>query len=302
MKIHIYTDIHELFGPAAMAWMNDLLSCGHDVEYVDIGIGTDQLLPNVGACDVNLLVAGVFAFKRFKNCGFPKHGRNVLWMFDPLTRDDSSEHRYKAGLFDALAPGLHAVACMDDRILKYLSAHYPQLPAVRIPYLIAPATIATPDAGSQRNTPALWLGADNARRRHAAQLFKSAGVPARFMFEHVWGAARDRMRKDSRIMLSVHADAHHTYFDQFRAFEAWAAGCAVVAEESDDIAALGIESGVHLVMTPLEQMPTMCRKLLDDEPRRQAMVDAAQDLLRREFSPARWRDEMFRLMRRALTS
>lgn len=213
MKIDIYTDIRELVGPGAMAWMDDLLSVGHEVEYVDIGIGTSQPLPDVGSCDINLLVTGVFAFKRFGNCGFPKHGRNVLWMFDPLTSDASSEHRYKADLFDALAPGLHAVAGMDGRILDYLAVHHPQLPAARIPYLIAPATITTPGVGPQRNIPALWLGADNVRRRHAAQLFTSAGVPARFMFEHVWGGARDRMRKDSRIMLSVHADGRHTYFD-----------------------------------------------------------------------------------------
>jgi len=299
MKIHIYTDIHVLFGRGAMVWMNDLLRLGHDVEYVDIGIGITQPLPDLGVCDVNLIVAGVFAFKRFNNCGFPKYGKNVLWMFDPLTGDDASEHRYKAALFDALAPSLHAVAAMDSSILAYLNAHYPTLAATRIPYLIEPTTIVARGAEPERHIPALWLGADNARRRHAAQLFASAGVPARFMFEHVWGAARDRMRKDSSIMLSVHADGHHTYFDQFRAFEAWAAGCAVVAEESDDIATMGIQPGVHLLTTPLEQMPATCRELLDDEPRRQAMVDAAQDLLRREFSPARWRSEMLGLMERA---
>lgn len=296
MKIHIYTDIPQLFGPGAMAWMQELLRLGHEVEYADIGVGINHPLPDLGACDVNLLVCGVYAFRRFSSGGFPRHGRNVLWLFDPLTRDDGSEHRYKAALIDSLVPGLHAVACMDGNVMAYLATHFPRLPAARIPYVIAPATIATPGDGLRRSIPALWLGTDNARRQHAARLFAQEGVPARFVFKHVWGKARDAMRKDSRIMLSVHADAHHTYFDQFRAFEAWAAGCAVVAEHSSDLSAMGVEPGVHLVTGELAQMPALCHELLGDEPRRLAMVEAAQDLLRREFSPARWRGEMLGLM------
>lgn len=49
-------------------------------------------------------------------------------------------------------------------------------------------------------------------------------------------------------------------------------------------------------------MPAVCSNLLDDEPRRQAMVRAAQELLRREFSPACWRSVMLGLMDRALVS
>ncbi len=300
MKIHIYTDIHPLFGPAAMAWMGELLRLGHDVEYVDMGVGINNPLPDLGECDVNLLACGIFAFKRFSTVGFPRHGRHLLWLFDPLTRDDISEHRYKAALIDLLVPGLHAVACMDDSIMAYLARHFPSLPATRIPYVIAPGTIARPGDGLPRSIPALWLGTDNARRQHAARLFAQEGVPARFVFEHAWGKARDAMRKDSRVMLSVHADAHHTYFDQFRAFEAWAAGCAVVAEHSADLGALGIEPGVHLVTGELAQLPALCRELISDEPRRLAMVEAAQDLLRREFSPARWRGEMLALIERAM--
>ena len=301
MKVHIYTDIHVMFGQGATAWMHELLAAGHDAEYIDLGAFGDGPLPAVGPCDVNLLVTGVQACRRFIAHGMPAHGRNVLWMFDPLTRDDASAHRYKADVFDVLAPQLQGLAGMDDAIVAYAQAHFPQLPARRIPYVIAPRHVRAPVADAARLVDAVWLGGDQTRRREASALFEAAGINARFVWQHMWGPAREHLRMHSRIQLSIHADAHHTYFDQFRAFEAWAAGCAVVAEHSDDIPALGMEPGVHLATAPLEDMPALCRELLADEPRRRAMVEASQDLLRREFSPMRWRGEMLELIERAAT-
>ncbi|MES2972934.1 MAG: glycosyltransferase [Pseudomonadota bacterium] len=299
MKIHIYTDIHVMFGQGALAWMDVLLAAGHDVEYIDLGAFGDGPLPDVGACDVNLLVVGIQACRRFIAHGLPAHGRKVLWMFDPLTRNDASSHRYKAEVFDALAPQLHALAGMDQAVVDYSREHVPNLHACLIPYMVAARHVRQPVPDADRLVDAVWLGGDQGRRREAAALFEAGGVNARFVWQHMWGRARDHLRQHSRIHLSIHADPHHTYFDQFRAFEAWAAGCAVVAEHSDDITALGIQPGLHLATAPLEQLPALCRNLLADEPRRRAMVEAGQDLLRREFSPERWRAEMLGLIERA---
>ena len=87
MKVHIYTDLDMLFGRAARIWMEVLLEAGHEVEFVDLGADVKEPLPELGPCDLNLLVVGIFAYRRFAQQGLPVHGRHLLWMFDPLTRD-----------------------------------------------------------------------------------------------------------------------------------------------------------------------------------------------------------------------
>ncbi len=100
-------------------------------------------------------------------------------------------------------------------------------------------------------------------------------------------------------MLNIHADGQHTYFDQFRAFESWADGAVVVAEASrsgEELATLGITPGMHAAFAPLADLPALCRELLADAPRRQAMTQAAQQLLRTSFAPSQWRGEMLDLI------
>ncbi len=293
MKIHIYTDIANLFGRACRVWMDVLLDAGHEVELVDIGMGKDTPLPEVGHSDVNLLVTGIYAFARFQTWGLPRHGKNILWMFDPLTRqEDAHMHSHKATAFDALAGGLHAVIAMDASIQQYVQRHHPRLATLQIPYLIANRNIHAPMAESERTGQVLFMGGKTARREAAEACFQASATPAEFSWAGLWGAARDEKRRRSRISLNIHADPAHTYFDQFRTLEAWAAGTVVATETTDGLAPWGIAPGVHLAMADLADLPQRCAELLADATTRARMSDAAQALLRQQFSPQRWQRDM----------
>jgi hypothetical protein len=298
VKVHVYTDIDTLFGRASRLWMDTLLEAGHEVEFIDMGNSTDAPLPNVGACDINLLVAGIYALPRFAKQGLPRHGKHVLWMFDPLTKNEASVHSHKASLFDALAPGLHAVMAMDTSIERYVAQHFPALATFYLPYLVAGKHVRAPLPEAQRSRGIILLGGDTPRRREAEKNFLGAASPldAEFIWSGMWGAARDACRAEARISLSIHADAEHTYFDQFRAFETWAAGTVVVSDHFEGWESFGIEPGVHLAMAELADMPLVCAELLADVPRREAMVRATQTLLRERFSPAAWQGRMLSMI------
>jgi hypothetical protein len=299
LRIHLYTDIDTLFGRAVRLWMDVLLQAGHEVEFIDLGTSTEAALPDVGPCDINLLIAGIYAFPRFARRGLPRHGKHVLWMFDPLTRNASATvHHYKAELFDAIAPGLHAVMAMDASIERYLAQHFPALSTFRLPYLIADKHLRAPLPEADRTRDIVMLGGDTARRREAESLFRSSPIPlkAEFIWSGLWGAARDACRAGSRISLNVHADSELRYFDQFRTFEAWAAGTAVVSDSFEGWEDFGIVPGLHMVMAELEDLPQACAEVLADVPRREAMVRASQALLRERFSPAAWRGRMLEMM------
>jgi hypothetical protein len=293
LKIHIYTDIANLFGQACRVWMGVLLKAGHEVELVDIGMGNDQALPEVGHSDVNLLVTGIYALARFKSWGLPRHGKNIMWMFDPLTRqEDAVMHGHKATAFDAIASGLDAVIAMDASIKRYLQRHHPRLLTLQIPYLIAEKKISVPLPESERVGHVLFMGGKTARREAAEASFSARGTSAEFAWAGVWGTARDEKRRRSRINLNIHADPAHTYFDQFRTLEAWAVGSVVVTETTDGLEPWGIVPGVHLAMADIAALPEVCAALLADAAGRARMTQAAQALLRLQFSPERWRRDM----------
>lgn len=299
MRIHLYTDIDTLFGRAVRLWMDVLLQAGHEVEFIDMGNSTEAPLPEVEPCDINLLIAGIYALPRFARHGLPRHGRHVLWMFDPLTRNASATvHRHKAELFDAIAPGLHAVMAMDASMERYLARHFPALTTFNLPYLVADRQLRAPLPEAQRSRDIVMLGGDTARRREAERLFLANAPPlkAEFIWSGLWGAARDTCRAGARINLNVHADPELRYFDQFRTFEAWAAGTAVVSDSFEGWEDFGIVPGVHMVMADLQDLPRACAELLADVPRREAMVTASQTLLRERFSPAPWRSRMLAMI------
>ena len=297
MKIHIYTDIEVLFGRACRVWMKVLLAAGHEVEYIDLGMENTSPLPDLGPCDVNLLVAGIYAFSRFNTWGLPSHGKNVLWMFDPLTRNpESAMHGPKSVLFDALASQLDAVIAMDASIESYLHAHHPKLATCRIPYLISEQHIEVPQAESARSADVILLGGKSPHRERAQALFEASAVRAEFLWSGVWGAERDARRRNARISLNIHAESKHTYFDQFRALDTWAAGTVVLTETSAGLAAFGIEPGIHLAMAELEDFPDVCAALLSDVEKRQRMVRASQALLREQFSARRWEKDMLAVL------
>jgi hypothetical protein len=299
LRIHLYTDIDTLFGRAVRLWMDVLLQAGHEVEFIDLGTSTDAPLPKVGPCDINLLIAGIYALPRFARHGLPRHGKHVLWMFDPLTRDASATvHRHKAELFDAIAPGVHAVMAMDASIRRYIAQHFPALVTFHLPYLVADKHVREALPETSRSRDIVMLGGDTARRREAERLFLAspASPKAEFIWSGLWGAARDAYRAGARINLNVHADSELRYFDQFRSFEAWAAGTAVVSDSFAGWEDFGIVPGEHMVMAELEDLPQTCAELLADAPRREAMVRASQALLRERFSPAAWQGRMLAMI------
>jgi Glycosyl transferases group 1 len=299
LNVHIYTDIDTLFGRAARLWMDVLLEAGHEAELIDLGAATDQPLPDVGPCDINLLITGIYAMQRFSAFGLPRHGKHLLWMFDPLTKNEKATvHRPKTELFDALAPQLHAVMAMDASIERYIASHFPTLPVFRLPYLVAEKHIRAPLPESLRTRGAVMLGSETPGRRDMEARFLAAVPPTdvAFIWRGMWGSARDTCRAEARVSLNIHADSHHAYFDQFRTFETWAVGTAVLSDMFEGAGEFGIEPGVHLAMTSPQDMPSALNALLKDVAQREALTRAAQALLRERFSPASWRDRMLSMV------
>ena len=98
---------------------------------------------------------------------------------------------------------------------------------------------------------------------------------------YVDGGARDALARDSCILLNVHA-SERTYFEQHRAVLAVAGGCVLVTETSRDIAPL--EPGRDVAMAPLDELPGLCLRLLQDPAARQAMADSARGTAERAFT------------------
>lgn len=277
--------------------MDVLLGAGHEVEYIDLGTSTSAPLPNVGHSDINLLICGIYAFERFGHHGVPKGDKNILWMLDPLTSDSAAHvHNPKAGLFDAFANQLDAVIVMDAQIQRYLNQRYPGVATLRIPYMVAERHIRTPAPGLDRTGRAIFMGGTSPNRARAEQLFNAASVPVDFVWAGLWGAERDARLHQAAVALGIHADSAHTYFDQFRALDAWAAGTALLLETTDGLDVHGIEPGVHLMMADLADMPQACAALLKDANKRHAMVTHAQALLREKFLPQHWSQKMLEVL------
>lgn len=297
MKINIYTDIDVLFGELCRACMDLLVKAGHEVELVDMGADNQSPLPDVGTSSVNLIVAGIYAWRRFCKWGLPTHGKHVLWIFDPLTKNSSSEmHRHKAVAFDAIASQLNAVIAMNTPIASYLWQQYPKLPVLTIPYLIADKRINVPAIESLRSRPVVFLGGESPHRRLLESHFAANALSVDFRWTSLWGKERDDLRRYCCINLNLHAEIEHTYFDQFRALETWAAGTVVVTETTDGLDEFGIQPGVHLAMGDWHEMPSVCSQLLQDSACRARMTVAAQDLLREQFSMHRWKTDLLGLL------
>jgi hypothetical protein len=203
-------------------------------------------------------------------------------------------HHPKTLMFDAIAPQLHGVMGMNRAISNYVKRYFPTLAAFELPYLISEKHMRVPLADAARTRQVLMLGSDTPRRRQAEQAFRSspASLEADFIWTNLWGLERDNCRAQSRLSLQIHADAQHTYFDQFRAFETWAAGTPVVSDHFEGWEEFGLEPGRHLVTADVRDLPSLCQELLADAPRRDAMAADCQILLRERFSPAAWRDRM----------
>lgn len=277
--------------------MEMLVQAGHEVELVDLGMDNQTPLPDVGPASFNLIVSGIYAWNRFQTWGLPKHGKNVLWIFDPLTRNDASVmHRHKAIALDAIVAQFDAVVAMNTPIASYLELHHPQLVTLKIPYLIADKRIATPLGETLRRRPIIFLGGQSVHRLQVEAHFAAHKLAADFVWTGLWGKQRDDWRAHSCINLNLHAETEHTYFDQFRALETWAAGAVVLTETTDGLAEFGIEPSVHLASADWQLMTEVCLQLLQDRACRERLTKAAQGLLREQFSMHRWKNDILRLI------
>jgi hypothetical protein len=90
------------------------------------------------------------------------------------------------------------------------------------------------------------------------------------------GSAKFRALADTRIMLNVHR-GDEPYFEWARVVETMANGCALATETSVGFEPL--QPGVHMLMAPLDELAEQAVALAFDEPRRQAMADAAYEVL-----------------------
>src|SRR5438067_2204995 len=247
-KVVLYSTFGGLFGGMCRSWRDALERRGAAAEVLDLRNDWQGPLPVVDDADVNIHVAGAALLRVVGRHGLPRRGKNVLWMFEPLTDDPASEkHYHKSLLLAAVARRFDAFIGMDDRVVAYLRAHYPDVPTFRIPYTIDPGAITPPVAEGRRRIDVLWLARleRSARRRAAWGAFRQAGLPVRLVGAGLYGERRDRVIARSRINLDVHGD-HVRYANQCRLFLAWAGGAAVVSEPCEHYPALGIEDGVHL--------------------------------------------------------
>jgi hypothetical protein len=165
------------------------------------------------------------------------------------------------------------------------------LPAVHLPLGFVPSMDHwTADRTRERRIDLGFLGGRTARREAfiggaAGQLWEWR-TDLRFFSWHrpalaghatftSGGAKYDRLA-DTRILLNVHRDTE-PYFEWARVVEAIANGCVVASETSVGIEPL--RAGEHLVMTSLDDLAEQAVALAFDEPRRQAMADAAYEVL-----------------------
>jgi hypothetical protein len=287
VKIAIYTCFAPLFGRLCRSWAKHLRRRGYEVTLHEaVNYGEQPL--STDSADVHLCVAGVFLLKVLRNHGFPKQGRTILWMCDPLIDDPRSGHYWKAQIMNSIGAQFHAVAGMNRFIVAYVERHFPHVTTYEIPFMVDADDITPPLPDTQRNVDVLQLGRLSDRRRQAEAHLIDHGVPAAFVYSNLYGPERYQFIAESKISLNLHLDSQHTYFSQHRVFEAWAAGSLVVSESSGSLASLGIEDGTHLVISTIADMPRVCRELLADEQRRRKIVANAQALLRERYVTGHW--------------
>jgi GT2 family glycosyltransferase len=89
------------------------------------------------------------------------------------------------------------------------------------------------------------------------------------------GEARQQLLWSSKILLNVHS-SERRYFETHRALLAISHACLLVTETSTQTAPL--VGGEHFATGPLDALPALCGRYLNDIPRLQATVGAAQRL------------------------
>jgi hypothetical protein len=119
------------------------------------------------------------------------------------------------------------------------------------------------------------------RARILARLVPSIGrLGPVVMVEGVWGPARDAILRRTRVVLDVQNAAGN--FGGLRFITTLAAGAVLVTDTIDD--PFPFEPGVDHLEAPVDGLVEAIAALLDDEPRRLAMVAAGQGRLLGDLS------------------
>jgi hypothetical protein len=131
--------------------------------------------------------------------------------------------------------------------------------------------------GGPREQPLTMIGspARHTRRARIVEGMARAAGPELRITHAAWGDDRSRLLRGTKVVLDVHRVPGN--FVGIRLLLALAAGAAVVTEPMTD--PWPFVPGVHHVEAPLEGLLDAARALAADDPRRDAMVAAGQELL-----------------------
>lgn len=165
--------------------------------------------------------------------------------------------------------------------------------ATFVPLGYSSSAEATERCGGLRDIDVLFLGhhspkrarflarhADRLARYHCHLVLNDPQQPRQeWTPGYVSGSARNRLLSQARVLLNVHSANRH-YFEWQRAIAAMANGCVVVSEASAGIEPLC--DGQHLIFAPVDDLMDRCEELLNDEPRRRRIAEAAYRFLRDE--------------------
>jgi hypothetical protein len=287
---------------------------GHQATVIEVPRDWDRPFPEERENDINLFVGDPYMLWILWANGFPKAGRNILWMFDPLPEANIIVetakkiarrvkplvgmrkyffHDGKTYLMKAIGHKFDAVIGLNSIVTSYIERCFPDIPTVEIPYTIDPKHIIRPVPESEKQIDILQLGNRSPRRERAEKLFNQRGIGPAFIYGGLFSEYRHEIISKSKISLHIHG-AKPYYFSQHRIFEAWAAGSVVVSEpffpEFEPV-----EKGAHLAVAEIEEFPEVCEELLEDRERRGRILAASQELLMDCFVPHKWSNKLLAL-------
>ncbi|MBI4911937.1 MAG: glycosyltransferase family 1 protein [Acidobacteria bacterium] len=289
MRILLHSTFRALYQRLAEAWVEQFEKAGHEAAWQDLCVDPSGNVWAPPGAQLHLYLGGLSMLQALAAAPSLPPGRQVLWLFEPLTHpEEPGLHGDKTRLLHTVAPRFHGFLAMDLAVAVHLRRHFPSIPVAEQPYVIAGRHLREPLADGAREIDVLMLGRSSPRRLESEAHFRAAGLDARFVWGGFYGEARYDLWARSRINLNVHRELP-AHFDRVRSFEAWAAGCPVVAEDSPDLPASGVVEGLHLVAGPLEELPARCAGLLGDLQARQRLARSGQALLREAYLPEHWR-------------
>ncbi len=215
----------------------------------------------------------------------PRDGaRNIYFMPFYLTEDaakrlppNSIVYNFEqiGGEFDILTPGFR-VALRTCRVWDYSPRNLERLaPFIGhdriqvVPVGYVPALTRIPRAPVQ-DIEVLFYGAVNERRKMLLDAMTAAGIRLHHVFG-VYGAPRDALISRSKLVLNIHA--HPTKIMEVVRLSYLLANRKAIVTELDDMTEFDADLRDAVAGVPYDRIIEECRRLLADEPARQALED-----------------------------